>query len=117
MAREPSRGEIWTANLDPIKGHEQAGQRPVLIVSTNGFNHGPADMIIVAPLTRTAKHIPYRVQVDPPEGGVSDRSYVLCDSIRAISKERLDTRRGAWGSVAPATLAQVEDYLRILLEL
>ena len=117
MPPEPSRGEIWTANLDPVEGHEQAGERPVLIVSTNGFNHGPADMIIVVPLTRTARHIPYRVQIDPPEGGVSDRSYALCDSIRSISKDRLDVKRGPWGRVTQATLMQLGDYVRILLEL
>jgi mRNA interferase MazF len=116
-ARDPSRGEIWTANLDPTRGHEQAGQRPILIVSTNRFNHGPADLVLIAPLTRTARHIPFRVQVDPPEGGLSDRSYILCDSIRSVAKERLDMRRGPWGVVAAQTLAQVEDYLRILLEL
>lgn len=117
MAGEPSRGEIWTANLNPIAGHEQAGTRPVLIVSTNGFNHGPADMIIIAPITSTARRIPYRVQIDPPEGGVDNRCFVLCDAIRSISKQRLDIRRGPWGSVSSASLAQVEDFLRILLEL
>lgn len=117
MAREPSRGEIWTANLDPIRGHEQAGERPVLIVSTNGFNHGPADMIIVAPITSTVRRIPYRVEIAPPEGGVSNACVVLCDSIRSIAKERLDLRRGPWGTLRPETLARIEDYLRILLEL
>src|SRR5689334_11524392 len=117
MAHEPSRGEIWTANLDPIRGHEQAGARPVLIVSTDRFNHGPADLVLVAPLTRTARHIPYRVLVDPPEGGRSDRSYILCDSLRSIAKERLDSRRGPWGTITRQTMAQVADYLRILLEL
>lgn len=117
MSAEPSRGEIWFANLDPVAGHEQAGARPVLIVSTNTFNHGPADMIIVVPLTRTARRIPFRVPIDPPEGGVTDRSYVLCDAIRSISKVRLDTKRGAWGRVSSDALAQVGDYLRILLEI
>ncbi len=72
---------------------------------------------MVVPLTRTARRIPYRVQVDPPEGGVSDRSYILCDSLRSVAKEQLNARRGPWGVVTPQTLAQVEDYLRILLEL
>jgi len=117
MAREPSRGEVWMANLDPIRGHEQAGARPVLIVSTDRFNHGPADLIMVVPFTRTARHIPFRVVVDPPEGGLTARSYVLCDALRSIAKERLDGRRGPWGMVSAQTLAQVADYLRILLEL
>lgn len=113
MSVQPSRGEIWLADLDPTRGHEQAGQRPVLIVSTNGFNHGPADLVIIAPLTSTARRIPYRVQLDPPNGGVRTTSYVLCDSLRSIAKERLVTR---WGLVSPEALEHVEDYLRILLE-
>ena len=36
----PSRGEIWMANLNPTRGHEQAGRRPVLIISTDTFNNG-----------------------------------------------------------------------------
>ena len=115
MAGEPTRGEIWLANLDPTRGHEQAGQRPVLIVSTDTFNHGPADLIIVAPLTRTGRRIPLHVALDPPEGGVSDRSYILCDAVRSIAKDRLGKR--AWGRVSPATLDAVADRLRILLEL
>lgn len=114
MTPEPSRGEIWLADLDPIRGHEQAGRRPVLILSTNGLNHGPADLVIAAPLTSTARRIPYRVQLDPPEGGLRNTSYVLCDAVRSIAKERLLTR---WGMVSPEALAQVADYLRILLEL
>ena len=51
MARLPSRGEIWTADLNPTGGHEQAGKRPVLIVSTDTFNHGAADLLFVLPLT------------------------------------------------------------------
>jgi mRNA interferase MazF len=55
------------------------------------------------------------VRVDPPEGGLKVRSYILCEAMRSLSKDRLGpTRRGV---VSPATLAQVEDALRILLEL
>lgn len=115
MPRLPSRGEVWSANLNPTRGHEQAGDRPVLIISTNAFNHGPADLVFVLPLTRTDRRIPLHVPVDPPEGGLSVRSYIFCDAMRSIAKERLGQR--AWGVVSPRTLAQVEDKLRILLEL
>lgn len=114
---QPSRGEIWSADLNPIRGHEQAGDRPVLIVSTDMFNQGAADLVIVVPLTHTGRRIPLHVAVDPPEGGIDRRSYILCDAVRSIAKEHLNTRRGPWGSVSPQTMAKVADTLRILLEL
>ena len=111
----PSRGEIWTANLNPTRGHEQAGRRPVLIVSTNTFNHGPADLVFVLPLTQTDRGIPFHVAVEPPEGGLRACSYILCDAMRSIAKERLGKR--AWGVVSRQTMAKVEYRLRTLLEL
>ena len=115
MAAQPSRGEIWTADLDPIRGHEQAGLRPVLVVSTDRFNHGLADMVIIVPLTRTGRRIPHHVVVEPPEGDVTKRSYILCDSVRSISREHLGER--VWGRVSEEIMAKVADRLRILLEL
>ncbi len=115
MAPQPSRGEIWVTDLDPTRGHEQAGVRPVLIVSNDTFNHGPANMVIVTPLTRTGRNIPMHVAIDPPEGGVRERSYLLCDNTRAVSKERLKGQ--PWGRVSQITLSLVEDYLAILLDL
>lgn len=115
MAAQPSRGEIWLANLDPILGHEQAGNRPVLIVSTNLFNQGPAGLVMVLPITRTDRGIPAHVVVNPPEGGLTARSFILCDGIRSITKRRLGPH--SWGSVSNQTMAKVEEYLRLLLEL
>lgn len=111
----PNRGEIWLADLNPIRGHEQAGTRPVLIISTNTFNHGPAGLVFVLPLTRTDRCIPIHVSIDPPEGGVTARSFVLCDAVRSIAKDRLGAQ--PWGSVSGSTLQKVEDNLRILMEL
>lgn len=70
MTVSPNRGEIWLADLNPIRGHEQTGRRPVLIVSTDAFNHGPADLVFVLPLTRTDRGIPIHVPVNPPEGAL-----------------------------------------------
>ena len=48
---DPSRGEIWLAELGTGRGHEQAGRRPVLVVSDDGLNQGPAGLVMVIPLT------------------------------------------------------------------
>jgi mRNA interferase MazF len=115
MALLPSRGEIWLAALDPTRGHEQAGKRPVLIISTDALNHGPADLVFVAPLTRTDRGIPTHIPVDPPEGGLTTRSYILCDAIRSIDKVRLGPH--ARGRVSLQTMKKVEMTLRLLMDL
>jgi mRNA interferase MazF len=79
------------------------------------FNHGSADLVFVLPLTRTDRRIPIHIPINPPEGGVRARSFILCDALRSIAKERLGS--GSWGLVSAQTMAQVEDCLRILLEL
>ena len=108
------RGEVWLVELDPTRGREQQGQRPALIVSTNGFNKSPADLVVLIPLTSKDKGIPWHVAVAPPEGGVKTKSFIMCEAVRSVSKERLAQR---WGAVSAATLDDVEDRLRILFDL
>lgn len=115
MSTQPSRGQIWLADLSPTRGHEQTGKRPVLIISNDIFSRGPAGLVFVLPLTRTDRRIPAHIPIDPPEGGVKERSYVLCDAIRSISKDRLTG--SAWGKVSPMTMERVGEMLRILMDL
>ena len=110
----PCRGDIWLADLHPVQGHEQAGKRPVLVVSVDPFNSGNADLVVIIPVTSTLRNIPFHVIIHPPEGGLSGPFAALCEAIRSISKDRLIK---CWGSIAPATLIQVDDRLRILLGL
>lgn len=114
ISSEPRRGEVWTVKLDPVLGHEQAGTRPALVVSVDLFNQGPAGLLVVLPITSKEKGIPFHVGVSPPEGGLDSRSFVKCEDVRSISKDRLWRKRGR---VSAQTLAQVEDRLRILLAL
>lgn len=111
---EPSRGEIWLVDLNPTRGHELAGIRPALVVSIDLFNQGPAGLVVVLPLTTRLKGIPFHVEVAPPEGGVKTRSFIKCEDVRSVAKERLSQR---WGVVSRVTMAAVEDRLRILLDL
>src|SRR5436190_22154824 len=115
---DPSRGEVWLADLGAGRGREQSGQRPVLVVSDDAINGGLAGLVMVVPLTsktKKAKNIPAHIAVDPPEGGLKTPSVILCDQLRTISKERLGAT--AWGDVSAATFAEVERVLRWLLGL
>jgi mRNA interferase MazF len=110
--RPPARAEVWLADLNPTRGREQAGQRPVLVVSEGLFNSGPADLVIVVPITSTLRPIPSHVRLTPPEGGLKSESAALCEAVRSISKGRLVRRLGF---VSPKRMELVEDALRILL--
>lgn len=110
----PVRGEIWMVDLNPTRGHEQSGRRPALVISVDTFNQGPADLVVILPLTTKFKGVSFHVEVVPPEGGLKERSYVKCEDVRSVAKERLIN---AWGRVSANTLAAVEDRLRILMNL
>lgn len=113
-ALQADRADVWLVSLDPVRGHEQAGTRPALVVSVDRFNHGPAGLVVVLPITSRAKGVPLHVAVSPPEGGLTIASFVKCEDIRSISTDRLVRRLG---SVRPSTMALVEDRLRTLLAL
>jgi mRNA interferase MazF len=110
----PARGEIWDVDLQGPRGLEQRGRRPALVVSADRFNHGPAGLVIVLPLTSRDKGIPLHVAVTPPEGGVRVPSFVKPEDVRSVSRERLARRRGR---VAGGTMRAVETSLRVLFEL
>jgi mRNA interferase MazF len=110
----PRRGEVWFADLSPTLGREQAGRRPVLIISDDAYNAGPAGLTIALPLTSSVQRLATRVLLNPPEAGLKVKSDILCDQIRALSNLRLLRR---WGNVTPATLALVERSLRTVLHL
>lgn len=113
-AAEPRRGDVWSINLEPIVGREQAGVRPALVVSVDKFNQGPADLVIVLPITSKNKNQPIHVPVSPPEGGLTTLSFIKCEDIRSVSKQRL---KRFSGTVSANTMAEVETRIRILLHL
>lgn len=110
----PVYGEVWLGDLNPTVGHEQAGERPVLILSIDAFNRSPAGLIVILPITTRLRGIPWHVLVSPPEGGLTRPSAILCEAVRSVSQQRLQHRMGV---IAPATLQAVRDRLRILMNL
>jgi mRNA interferase MazF len=113
-SKQPCRGEVWQVNLNPTLGHEQSGLRPALIVSTDIFNHGPAELVIALPITTKGKGIPFHVEVRPPQGGLTSVSFIKCEEIRSLSTVRLMKKMG---EVSDTVLEKVEDRIKIVLQL
>jgi mRNA interferase MazF len=108
------RGDLWSAELDPVPGHEQGRRRPCAIVSADVFNRGRHGLVVICPLTRTEYHSPLHIEVAEGEGGLQARSFVLCEQVRTISSERLVLRVG---SLRAESLARIDEGLRVLLSL
>ena len=112
----PRRGEVYLLRLEPAEGSEQRGTRPAVVVSRDALNRA-SPVIVVCPLT-DARHVPRPypsdVPVQAPEGGLTKDSVVLTSQIRAVAKARL---LQPLGGVRPATLRQIEEAIKITLQL
>ena len=104
----PAQRDVWLARLDPIAGHEQAGTRPVVVISRDAFNAAGWRLCLCVPLSTLDRASPLHVQIDAPEGGVRATSFALVDQVRALDRTRLATR---WGAVDPATHRQIAALL------
>jgi mRNA interferase MazF len=91
---EPRRGEIYEAELDPVEGHEQAGRRPLLIISIEAMNKSAAGLVIGMPMTTTDRGNPMHVRIEPTESGMTRIGFVMPEMVRSVSSGRLRRRVG-----------------------
>src|SRR5262249_15968596 len=95
----------------PVEGSEQGGTRPALVLSPDVINeHCP--VILIASLTskKTDRVYPFEVLVEPPEGGLRQRSKVMLMHLRAVDQQRLV---GKYGQVSEERMGRVEEALKI----
>ncbi len=86
--------EIWYANLNPGKGSEQQGFRPVVLVSGNMLNQY-LQIVIACPLTTKLKNYKGNIILEPDaNNGLSEKSEIMVFQIRSISKDRLINKIG-----------------------
>ncbi len=109
------RGEIYYVDLDPAKGSEQAGRRPVLVIQNNVGN-AVSPTVIVAPLTTKSfsKEYPTNVNIRKGTAGLKEDSTVLLSQIRTIDKKRLEKKVG---ELAPALMSAVDEAIKVSLGL
>jgi mRNA interferase MazF len=97
------RGEIRWADLNPVRGHEQAGTRPVLVVSQGIFNERSQTVIAVA-LTSQPQRAGFPLTLELQTPGLPKKAWVKISQIRTLAVERIGRKIGA---VSPEELSQV----------
>ena len=85
------RGEIRWADLDPTRGSEQTGQRPVLILSHDVFNERSGTVIAVA-LTSQEPRAGFPLTLESKAAGLPKRSWIKVSQIRTLAAERIGRR-------------------------
>lgn len=117
MLKTPLQWSLFGARLDPVKGSEQAGRRPVLVIS-NEVIHQSLPIVTILPVTslKEGRRI-YSTEVLLKSGtaGLKHDSIVMAHQIRTISKERLET---VYGTIEDANLqSKIRQALRVHLDL
>lgn len=105
------RGEIRWADLDPTRGHEQSGQRPVLVLSADVFNERSGTVIAMA-LTSQEPRAGFPLTLELAARGLPKRSWVKISQVRTLAAERLGRRLGR---ASPEDVARVIDGLNEIL--
>ncbi len=91
------RGDIVWADLNPVRGHEQAGQRPVVVLSHDVFNERAGTVIAMA-ITSQEQRAGFPLTLElPEEAGMTKRAWVKISQVRTLSTERLGRRIGRAG--------------------
>jgi len=98
-------GDVYYANLDPTRGTEQKGTRPVIIISV--VSMGPR--AIAVPMTTTLRGWPTRISVNLH--GI--QAEAMCDQVRSIDAARLS--EDLYGRIAPSTLHKIQQTVARLI--
>ena len=102
---------MWWAELDPGRGREQSGRRPVLVIASAEYLRAVTTLAIVVPVTTVDRGWPNHINLG--DCGLPRPSWAMTEQPRTLSRERLV---GQAGRVDRETLAEVRSWLRDFLE-
>ena len=111
------RGEIYFVNLNPTQGKEQAGRRPVCVLSINAINRQPLVVTVVVGTKGSNIKRDYRtnLRVPPEESGLPEETVFLCFQMRSLDPGRFP--QTAAGKLSPAMMTRLEETVRYCLGL
>jgi mRNA interferase MazF len=111
------RGEIYFVDLNPVKGREQAGTRPVLVLSVDALNQLPlvVSVVVVTKGSNLSRDYPTNVRVPPAASGLPIETVFLGFQLRSLDPSRFPAAPA--GALSGPYLTQVEQAVRYCLGL
>ena len=111
------RGDIYFVDLNPVKGREQAGRRPVLVLSIDDINSLPLFVTVVVGTKgeNISRDYPTNVRVSAEESGLPLETVFLCFQVRSLDAKRFSQEPA--GRISGRTLQKVEASVRYCLGL
>ncbi len=111
------RGEIYFVDLNPVKGKEQAGNRPVLVLSIDSINKLPlvATVVVGTKGDNITHDYPTNIRVPPADSGLLLETVFLCFQIRSLDFKRFPEKPS--GNLSDKLMAKVEYTVRYCLGL
>ena len=111
------RGEIYFVDLNPTRGREQTGNRPVLVLSNNTINKLPLVVTVVVGTKgeNISRDYPTNVRIFSSDSGLSMETVFLCFQIRSLDPNRFPEKPS--GKVSGEVLERIEDAVRYCLDL
>jgi mRNA interferase MazF len=105
------RGDIYLADLNPSRGSEQAGVRPVILVQRQNLDRFTRTVVVIPVTTNLRRaQIPGTVLIAAGEGGLSQESVALCYQIVVIDRQRLQRQLGTLSAVYLQRLGEAIRY-------
>lgn len=112
-----ARGEIYFVDLNPIKGREQSGTRPVLVISNDTINKLPLVVTVVVGTKgeNISKDYPTNVRVSVEDSGLPMETVFLCFQVRSLDPGRFPSKPA--GKLPVELMERIDDTVRYCLDL
>lgn len=104
----PERGDIVWLDLNPVRGHEQSGRRPALVISPKRYN-AKSGLALACPITSQVKGYPFEIGLKTK----AVQGVILADQIRGIDWSKRNAEK--IGIVSESVLLEVQNYVKMLV--
>jgi mRNA interferase MazF len=108
------RGSIVWLDFDPVRGREQSGHRPALVIASDGYLSRATSIAIVLPVTTTDRGWPNHIRLRGETLALTEPSFAMTEQPRTIDRRRITTSAGY---VDDSTLRDIDVWLRDFLGL